>query len=222
MTRLDEFNTMPSAPAVQPGGDGKKPSARSSWVPIRSLAERHRDRILSHLTALDVHDRYLRFGYQATDEQLARYVESLDFARDELFGIFNRKLQLIGLVHLAYEAARHLPDKPPMAEFGVSVLARARGRGFGARLFEHAILRARNRGIDTLFIHALSENVAMLRLARGAGATVVREGAESEAWLKLPPDNLASHLGAIVEGHAAELDYRLKLHTQWPKSALSA
>ena len=74
------------------------------------------------------------------------------------------------------------------------------------------MLRARNRGIETLFIHALSENTAMLRSARNAGATVERDGSEAEAWLKLPPDNLATHVGELVEDGAAELDYRLKVH----------
>jgi GNAT superfamily N-acetyltransferase len=96
----------------------------------------------------------------------------------------------------------------------VSVLPKARGRGFGRRLFEHAVLHSRNRGVQTMFIHALSENTAMLKIARGAGATVERDGSESEAWLKLPPDTLASHVGEMVEKQAAELDYRLKLHAR--------
>jgi hypothetical protein len=37
------------------------------------------------------HDRYLRFGYPANDEQIRRYVDQLNFDRDELFGIFNRR-----------------------------------------------------------------------------------------------------------------------------------
>ena len=49
---------------------------------------------------------------------------------------------------------------------------------------------ARNRGVDTIFIHALSENTAMLKIARNAGATLQRDGSESEAWLKLAPDSL--------------------------------
>ena len=61
-----------------------------------------------------------------------------------------------------------------------------------------------------LFIHALSENVAMLKIARSAGATVERDGSESEAWLKLPPDSFASHVGEMVEQQAAEFDYQLK------------
>jgi GNAT superfamily N-acetyltransferase len=185
-----------------------------SWVPIRSLAPRHRPRIIAHLLQLSERDRYLRFGYAANDEQIAKYVDTLDFGRDELFGIFNRRLELIAMAHLAYAAAG--ADEPPRsrAEFGVSVLEKARGRGYGARLFEHAMLHARNRGVDTLFIHALSENTGMLKIARAAGATVERNGSETEAWLKLPPENLLTRFGELMETQAAEFDYRLKAQAQ--------
>ncbi len=185
---------------------------RLSWVPIRSLAERHRERIALHLLSLDESDRYLRFGFPATDEQTQRYVTSLNFERDEVFGIFNRRLELIAMAHLAYMPAPEPDSKSPApAEFGVSVVKRARGRGYGARLFEHAVLHARNRGCDRLFIHALSENTAMLKIARNAGATVERDGPESEAWLKLPPENITSQVGEMVGNHFAEFDYQLKL-----------
>ena len=197
-----------STPALEPAADW-------TWVPIRSLGPRQRDRVAAHLMALADGDRYLRFGYPATDAQIAKYVASMDFERDEVFGIFNRQLELIAVAHLAHPApTTGLQQRPPMSEFGVSVLPKARGRGFGRRLFEHAVLHARNRGVQTLFIHALSENVAMLKIARAAGATVERDGSESEAWLKLPPDTLASHVGEIVEKQAAELDYRLKVHAR--------
>lgn len=179
------------------------------WVPIRSLSHRHGARILAHLLSLSESDRYLRFGYPASDEQIRRYVEQIDFARDEVFGIFNRRLELIAMAHLAYLDTS--AEKPAMAEFGVSVLARARGRGYGSRLFDHAVLHARNRGVDTLIIQALSENTTMLRIARSAGAHVQREGAEAQAVLKLPPDDLASRMDQLLEDRAAELDYRLKV-----------
>jgi GNAT superfamily N-acetyltransferase len=187
------------------------PAATWTWVPIRSLAARQRERVAAHLVALDERDRYLRFGYPATDAQISKYVDSIDFERDEVFGIFNRHLELIALAHLAHPVTMAAAQRPPMSEFGVSVLPKARGRGFGRRLFEHAVLHARNRGVQTLFIHALSENAAMLKSARDAGATVERDGSESEAWLTLPPDTLASHVGELVEKQAAELDYRLKV-----------
>ena len=185
-----------------------------AWVPIRSLGPRQRSRIAAHLSALNDTDRYLRFGYPATDAQMNKYVDLLDFDRDEIFGIFNRRLDLIAMAHLAYATSGVTKDKPAMAEFGVSVLARARGRGYGARLFDRATLHARNRNVETLFIHALSENVAMLRIARQAGALVERDGSESEAWLKLPPDTIATQLEAAVEERAAELDYQFKVQTQ--------
>jgi hypothetical protein len=118
------------------------------------------------------------------------------------------------MAHLAHAVASPATGGVATSEFGVSVLPHARARGFGRRLFEHAMLHARNRGVETLFIHALSENTAMLKIARNAGATVVREGSESDAWVKLPPDTLASHVGELVGQQVAELDYRLKLHTR--------
>jgi RimJ/RimL family protein N-acetyltransferase len=182
------------------------------WIPIRSLSERHRPRILNHLLALGESDRYLRFGHMASDAHLARYVDLLDFEHDEVFGIFNRRLELVAMAHLAKLGP--VADKPAGAEFGVSVIAEARGRGFGARLFDRAALHARNRGIHCLLVHALSENAAMLRIARNAGARIERHGPESEAWLTLPPENLISHVEAMVEGQAAELDFGLKLHAR--------
>lgn len=180
------------------------------WVPIRSLGVRHRERVKAHLQTLSTADRYLRFGHAASDAQIARYVDGIDFTRDEVFGIFNRRLELIAMAHLAYEPRQQVPTREAMVEFGVSVLQAARSRGYGARLFEHAVMHARNRGTDTLFIHALSENTAMLKIARRAGATVERDGSESQAWLKLPPDTLASQFEQLVDTQAAELNYRFK------------
>lgn len=190
------------------------PARHVGWLPLRSLGVRHRRRIAEHLRRLSGRDRYLRFGFQATDEQIDRYVAGIDFARDELFGVFNRRLTLIALAHLAFEGAPAGPDGSSAAEFGASVAPASRGRGFGARLFAHATLRARNRGVDTLLIHALSENAAMLRIARTAGAQIVRDGGEAQARLRLPADTFASHLDAAFERSAAEIDFHLKRHVR--------
>jgi GNAT superfamily N-acetyltransferase len=193
------------AGGVRPGSDRQF----APWIPIRSLAPRHRERISAHLLALPEHDRYLRFGYAAGDAQIQRYVDSLNFDLDEVFGVFNRRLVLIALAHLAYPRSGQTAG-PKAAEFGGSVLPTVRGRGYGARLFEHAMLHARNRGLDTMFIHALSENSKMLHIARRAGAVVLRDGSETDAFLKLPPDTLGSHMEQWVGEGAAVLDYQFK------------
>jgi RimJ/RimL family protein N-acetyltransferase len=186
-----------------------KQDVRSSGiVPIRSLGAAHRQRIATHLLALDEHDRYLRFGYAASDEQIERYVEGLDFERDDIFGIFNRKLELIAMAHLAFLIGE--AGAPAGAEFGVSVLSYARGRGYGARLFERAGVHARNEGVELIFIHALSENTAMIRIARNAGATLERAGSETDAYLRLPPATLDTRVSEILDEQMAQADYRLK------------
>jgi GNAT superfamily N-acetyltransferase len=188
----------------------------ANWVPIRSLSSRHKPRIARHLRALPAQDRYLRFGYAATDEQIDRYVAGLNFKRDEIFGVFNRRLELVALAHLAYSVD---PQWATCAEFGVSVSSHQRGKGFGAKLFGHAVMHARNHGVSLLFIHALSENVAMLKIARHAGAAVQRDGSESEAYLSLPQATLDSQISGLVQEQMAELDYQLKMQAnqfrQW-------
>ena len=73
--------------------------------------------------------------------------------------------------------------------------------------------------IAVLFIHALSENVAMLKIARQAGAVVQRDGSESEAYLSMPDATLDSQLSGLMQEQMAELDYQLKMQAnqfrQW-------
>ena len=207
----DKFG-LPIAPETghKSGKGASRKHRPDGWVPIRDLHARHRARITDHLLQLDEHDRYLRFGSQVSGEQMRRYVASIDFHRDEVFGIFNSRLQLVAVAHLAA-----LPGKGPggqgrAMEFGVSVLPAGRGKGLGMRLFRHAMMHARNQHASHMMIHALTENAPMLRIAAKAGATIERDGPDAEAWLKLPPDNLASHIDSSVQSIAAEALYRIK------------
>lgn len=181
-------------------------------VPIRSLARRHRKRVARHLLGLDPDDRYLRFGHAVADSQVLKYALSLDFQRDEVFGVFNRRLELIACAHLAYpRGTGRLDEWADTAEFGVSVLSRYRGRGLGSRLFDLCCLHARNRQMRYLLIHALSENAAMLRIAERAGAW--RETVESgsvTSRLHLPDPNWLSQAEEAVETQIGEWDFRLK------------
>ena len=184
------------------------PKKSTVLVPIRSLGANHRARIARHLLALEPHDRYLRFGFIASDEQINHYVDGLNFEHDEIFGIYNRRLELIAMAHLAYLVDHGLTA---CAEFGVSVLKSARGRGYGARLFDRAIMHARNEGVSRLFIYALSENTAMLKIARNAGANVERDGSESQAHLRLPPATFDSRVAELMAEQVAQTDYRIKV-----------
>ena len=159
--------------------------------------------MIEHLLGLDDSDRYLRFGHTVGEAQIRDYVDRIPFETDEVLGIFNRRLELLGLAHLAELG-------PGEAEFGVSVLPKARGRGYGQLLFEHAGLHARARGVNRLVIHALAENEAMLAIARHAGAQIIRSAGEATARLSLPPADLSDRWVSLLDDQAAEIDYHWK------------
>jgi GNAT superfamily N-acetyltransferase len=187
-------------------------TARAPWVAvIRRLGARHRGRIARHLQALDEHDRYLRFGYMANDAQIQTYADSLDFEHDAIFGIYNRRLELVAMAHLAHSVDR---SYDACAEFGVSVLPSVRGHGYGSKLFGRAMRHARNEGVYLMFIHALSENKAMLNIARKAGAAVEYDGSEARAYLRLPPATFESQVTEMLEEQLAQTDYRLKVQAK--------
>ena len=212
----DDSRTLPTS-------GGPAPPARTARlpvvVPIRSLGRNHLGRVTAHLLSLDSEDRYLRFGFAASDAHIQRYVGGLDMDRDEVFGIYNRKLELIAMAHLAYPA--HTTGQR-MAEFGVSVVSAARGRGYGTRLFDRACMHARNDGISHIFIHALSENTPMLKIARAAGAVVTRDGSESEAHLRLRQPTLDTRITEIVHEQLAQADYHMKERAHHLRTVLAS
>ncbi|MCK9516471.1 MAG: GNAT family N-acetyltransferase [Ottowia sp.] len=207
MSNKQEPEQEPEPPSRAPRQRRGGGESRSDVVPIRRIGATFRPQVAIHLLALDEHDRYLRFGYAASDEKIRDYVEGIDYARDHVYGIFNRSLRLIAMAHLA-EMENSGADKS--AEFGVSVLKHARGRGYGTLLFERAATHAVNSGIDKLYIYALSENVAMLHIAQKAGAVIEHMGGESEACVHLPGPTFRSLLEESLASHVGYVDYWLK------------
>ncbi len=184
------------------------------WVPIRTLGDRHRPRVEQHLLQLDAADRARRFGHAASDDLIRRYTAQLDFQRDQIFGVFDSRLQVTGLGHLAFGAGTDTHTDTDSAEFGLSVSASARGQGVGSELFAHAVVHARNRGVSCLHIHLAHDNAAMLAILRRAGAQIEFDGGDGLARLRLPADTLGSQLHELLGHHAAEFDYRVKHHVR--------
>ncbi|MEO5693533.1 MAG: GNAT family N-acetyltransferase [Usitatibacter sp.] len=143
------------------------------------LRETDRASLQRHFTSLDNEDRRLRFGTCVADEVIASYVERLDFERDGLFAVQDETLELVAVVHVALSGTS--------AELGLSVIPRGRGKGLGNALFRRAVTFLRNRGAIEVFVHCLSENGAMMHLARKSGMRIVYAGSESDARLALEP-----------------------------------
>ena len=182
---------------------------------VRELDDTHRAAALSHFLALEADDRHLRFGSPTSDAIIERYVANLNFSRDALFGVFNDALDLVGIAHLAYVPSAN--DGTRSAEFGVSVLHDDRHRGLGAALLARAAVHARNTHIDTLFVHCLAKNKAMMHLAQKLGMRVEFAYGDADAYLILPPANAQSILHEASQVQMADLDYALKANLKQSK-----
>ena len=64
-------------------------------------------------------------------------------------------------------------------------------------------------------MHCLTENAAMMRLARKQGMAILTESGETDAWLELPPADAATHFGEVFEQRVALFDYALKQGRAW-------
>jgi len=175
--------------------------------PVRELTRFDRPALELHFFSLGAEDRRLRFGAPLNAFAIRAYVARIDFERDTLFGVSDDDLHFVGAAHLA-RGARH-------AELGISVLEGQRNRGIGGALLARAHLRARNWGVKALFMHCLTENSAMMHLARRQGMAIMTESGESDAWLELPRANAGSHFGEVFEQRAALFDYTLKQGRAW-------
>lgn len=159
------------------------------------LHAQDRDFLERHFLALDGEDRRLRFGSTISDDGLRAYVARLDFERDGLFAVQDEDLSLLAVVHVATTGAS--------AELGLSVLPGSRGKGLGNALFTRAVTFLRNRGVLEVFVHCLSENGAMMHLARKNGMRIVYSGAESDARLELDPPTANSFINEWLEDQQA-------------------
>jgi len=173
-------------------------------VHVRQLRPRHAHQMLQHLLALPQKDRYLRFGYLPSDEQIERYVARLDYSQCTLFGVFDTKLVLQGVSQLSYIAVELSANT---AEFGVSVSNQYRSKGLGKAMFLRCIAHARNQGVQYLIVHTLRENARMIHMVRSAGASIQSDGGDSLAKIELPPATLQSLLVTYCSDLLAKLVY---------------
>jgi GNAT superfamily N-acetyltransferase len=178
------------------------PAMEHKLQTVTELSRIHRAALLRHFLALDAHDRRLRFGAPISATTLRAYMSRIDFERDAVFGIFGADLELVGVAHLA-RGREH-------AELGISVLRAQRDQGAGGALLMRAVLRGRNWGVRTLYMHCLRENGTMMHIARQQGMRIVTEQGEANAWLALAPADASSHFGEVFAQRVALFDYALK------------
>ena len=172
---------------------------RPAIIPALTVGLRASDApaLLVHFTSLGPEDRRLRFGTALRDEAIRDYVERIDFGRDDVFAVHDGTMRLLGAIHVALTG--------DSAELGLSVLPEARNEGVGTALFERAVMHLRNRSTRSAFVHCLSENGAMMHIARKAGMTVVPCGGETDAHIEIEPPTPQSFFTEWLQDQNADM-----------------
>ena len=124
----------------------------------------HFRKLANHFIALTSGDRFLRFGWVATDVDIVAYVESLFVSAASVFAVAEPDGDISGVLHLEFARGG--------ANIGLSVSSWARNQGIGTSLLQRAGLLARARGVKTLFVRNLKFNSALQQLALRLGLNV--------------------------------------------------
>ena len=177
--------------------------------PIR-LHEADRPALLEHFVALDSEDRRLRFGSPIGDDGIRHYVARIDFRNDGVFAVQDDSLRIVAAIHVAHAGEE--------AELGLSVLPDYRAAGLGSALFARAVMHLRNRGTGAVFVHCLTENEAMMHIARKNSMKVAREGSETDARLELSPATPQTHLFEWMQDQQAQAVRAARHHVQFSRA----
>ncbi len=174
------------------------------------LRSSHRPALEAHFIALNPEDRRLRFGAAIGDDALRAYVARIDFERDGAFAVQDDAFHLIAVVHVAVTE--------DSAELGLSVLAGCRGSGLGHALFKRAVMHLRNRGTREVFVHCLSENAAMMHLARKHSMGIAYSGGETDARLPLKPATANTYISEWIADQQAATVQAMRHHSRFTRA----
>ena len=154
-------------------------------IPRKLINDVDKKNLLLHFTRdITGDDRRLRFGATISDEAIGSYISKTfnNYGSNDMWFIidvqtpdcFDRKV--VASCHTSYD------EKTNTAEIGLTVSPDYRNQKIGQELFIRGITWARMKGAETIFMHCLSENMAIQHIARKGGMTIVTiDPAEKES-----------------------------------------
>lgn len=136
--------------------------------------------VIDHFLRMGKEDLRLRFGYQITDDYIIKYINDTWYSEDDQwFAVFESPEKVIATVHVSKYNNE--------AEMGCTVEEEYRNMGLGNALFRRGATWANRFGIRKIYMHCLSENEAIQKIAKKNSMSVVTIGqGEKEAKVTLP------------------------------------
>jgi RimJ/RimL family protein N-acetyltransferase len=138
--------------------------------------------VANHITSLSQDDRYLRFGYTPSDEQIHKYVSnSMKTVNsrthaDFWFGIKLDK-EIVATIHIAI--------RDDVAEFAFSTDKNHRGKKLGQLLFARGYQLATEFSISKIYLVFLTQNAAMRHISKKFGLAVMTHGSDAESSVEI-------------------------------------
>jgi len=161
-------------------------------------------RYRQHLLKLDQTSRYMRFGFNISDEGINKLCDEIEthINMHKIFIIENSDLEVIAAGHIALDQN----DWQKM-ELAFSVLEPYRNHGYASKLMERCLEWCRNRNITAGFMVCLSNNTVMKHLAEKHGIDMYNEEGEVMAEIRLPIGNGMTYMRELIETNLATMDH---------------
>jgi GNAT superfamily N-acetyltransferase len=166
--------------------------------------------LASHFLALTARDRFLRFGWVLSDDDVVSYVESLMHSIETVLVVVDVPPEICGVLHLDVTGR--------CADLGLSVSGWVRGKGIGTLLLERACRLASARGVTTLFMRNLNRMPALMRLARRVGMNVICAPRAGANQLESPAgsNGATRHDASSADVTLADYDLRFQWNSRLP------
>ena len=171
---------------------------------IEHLAEYAR-----HLKNLSDADRYTRFGYAASADTIDRMILGILYHQeDHHIFTYRDHDRIVGFGHLARSGNDW--------ELAVSVESAYQGQGIANQLMSHMVVWGKTHGVESVYMHCISENSKIQHLARKHGlSTVQRSGPEITAHVELPPPTVFDFANNFVREQSELATDIVRLQRNW-------
>ena len=176
----------------------------------RKAHKSDKEDVLSHfVNDMTGEFRRLRFGYQAKDDAVAKYLdrswENLG-SNDEQWFVVKDKDRIVGTCHAVFMNDTHV-------ELGFTVAPDYQGNGIGQKLFERGTNWSRSKGAEAIFMQCLSENEVIQHIASKNGMkTVTLAPGEKEAVRELTKSELIASHQEVIHDTLAIYDAVIREH----------
>lgn len=166
-------------------------------------------------------DRRLRFGYEAPNTSVKKYIEDslYNFGTINMWFVvdvdcFDRTpgKKIIATCHIAMNLETNT------AEMGCTVSPQYRNQKLGQELFNRGITWARMAGAENVFMHCLSENRTIQHIAKKGGMTVVTiDPSEKESTIKIKQNQFEAGFKDMIMDQIAIYDSAIRQQTFFAK-----